>query len=321
MGTSTLEDLLETYIRVSEVNQAALDQLGLVAERFHQRGIDFILLKGADLLTRFYGARGMRPMADVDLLVRESDLAAIDAELGALDYRLQIDGNPAYRSPDGTLVLDLITSIWYLDSPEALDDLWQRARSRTVSGQRMKGMGSEDLFIYLTAYTVLHRGTLSPSFAKDLSLLAMHERPAWDRILDEVERRNLRVPVHHGLSYARSRESLLDLPEDVIARLAPSGPGESLLAFLLRRLVTERVVDGLGHFLLFLTLPGLKRWNWLRRAFFPSPAFLRYRYGEPGVRHPLQTRLRRALYLVFQAHRLVFTILCLVLQRTASVSR
>jgi hypothetical protein len=69
--------------------------------------------------------------------------------------------------------------------------------------------------------------------------------------------------------------------------------------------VTDKPVAELGHLLLFLTQPGLKKWRWLKDAFFPSEAFLQYRYGARWKTHPLMTRLRRPFSLLFQALRLL----------------
>lgn len=298
MSSSTLDNLLESYARVSRINQRALAQFAVVAAAFKQHRVDFVLLKGVDLISRLYGVRGLRPMADVDLLVRERDLPVIDKILLALGYRQAIDGNPAYILPDG-LKLDLVTSVWYLDDPEALESLWQRAISRQIGAQRVSVMSGEDLLIYLTAYTVVHRAALSPRFANDLALLTQKESLNWDFILAETEAHGLRAPLHHGLAYARARQGLCVIPDAVLKDFAARRLGERLMAFLLRKVVTERFVYGTGFFLLFVTRPGMvKKWRWLSRAFFPSSTFLRYRYGTRGARRPGWVRLLRVFALL-----------------------
>ena len=51
------------------------------------------------------GVMAVRPMSDVDLLVHDQDLLAIDRILTGAGYRPQIDGNPAYQDPGGGLLL------------------------------------------------------------------------------------------------------------------------------------------------------------------------------------------------------------------------
>lgn len=318
MSSSTLDNLLESYARVSRLNERALAQLASVAASFKRHRIDFVLLKGADLVSRLYGARGLRPIADVDLLVRDRDLPAIDQILIALGYHQEIDGNPAYSLPEG-LTLDLVTSVWYLDDPQSLDSLWQRVISRQIGSQRVSVMGGEDLLIYLTAYTVVHRAALSARFANDLALLTQKEPLNWDFIMAEAHAHGLRAPLYHGLSYARARQGLCVIPDAVLQSLSPRTLSERVLAFLLRKVVTERFVYGTGFFLLFVTRRGMKRWQWLSRAFFPSSTFLRYRYGTRGGSRPVWVRLVRVCALLCRVPGVAWLIVSSLFRRSSSV--
>lgn len=306
VSASKLADkLIDTYAHVGAKNKHVQETLTDVLMQFRAHGIDCLLLKGADVLSRLYGVWGIRPMADVDLLVREQDLPAIDRILTNLGYRPVIDGNPAYVAADGSLILDLVTEIWYMDT---VDAIWQRAIERTLAGLPVKCMGSEDLLIYLVAYSVLNRGYFPPSFSKDIALLVGKEPLSWEFIFDEAVRRNLKIPLHHGLLFA-VRQEAVPIPGGILARMAPSAKSETALAFILRKLVTQTPVDGAGHFLLLISQPGTKKWRRLRQAFWPSQAFLKYRYGERGAAVPVQTRLTRALHLAIQAQRLLVRIL------------
>lgn len=303
MSVSSPDKLVEAYAQIGSANRRSLEALTVVLAQFRTRGIACILLKGTDILPRLYGVWGLRPMADADLLVREHDLPAIDRVLRELGYLPQIDGNPAYHHPAGSLLLDLVTEIWYTDDQEGI---WRRAVPRNLGNLGhlgdlpVLGMGAEDLLLYLTAYVVLHRGHFSPTFPQDLSLLTRKEPLNWDFILEEADRRHLKIPLFHSLSYAVGHGAAA-VPPEALARLAPAGAEEKLLAFLLRRLVREQPVADLGHFLLLITRPRGKKWRWLRQAFYPSAAFLKYRYGERGEARPIRIRLRRAVCLTAQA--------------------
>lgn len=314
MSVSSLDKLIEAYSQVGSANRRSLEALTVVLAQLYVRGITCILLKGADLVPRLYGVWGLRPMADVDLLVRECDLPTIDRVLQELGYHPQLDGNPAYRDPDGALALDLVTEVWYTDDTEGI---WRRAIQHDLGGLPVLGMGAEDLLIFLTAYVVLYRGHFSPSFSQDLGLLIRKEPLNWEFILGEADRRHLRIPLFHGLSYAIGREAVA-IPPEALARLAPADTREKLLAFLLRRLVREQPVEDMGHFLLLITRPRRKKWRWLREAFSPSTEFLKYRYGLRGQTHPSWTRITRAFYLIARAQSLSAKILRrLVAQRQA----
>ena len=70
MPSSTLDNLADAYTQVSLINKRLLDECEIVGQIFQRQGIKCILLKGADLLSRLYGVRGMRPLSDVDLLYK-----------------------------------------------------------------------------------------------------------------------------------------------------------------------------------------------------------------------------------------------------------
>ena len=293
--------LIEAYSQVASANRKKFDKLQVILTRFRSHGVDCILLKGADLIPRLYGVMAVRPMSDVDLLVHDQDLLAIDRILTGAGYRPQIDGNPAYQDPGGGLLLDISSKIWYLDDPEPI---WRRAVTKDRDGVAAKGMSTNELVIYLTAYAVVHRGWLSPSFSQDLALLIEKERVDWDFVVDEASRRHLKIPLYRGLSFVAMRDAGVPIPDHVLRSLAPATVSEKLGNLLLRKLVTDQVVVDLGHLLLFLTQPGLKKWRWLKAVFFPSTAFLTYRYGHRWKTHPLLTRLCRPFSLLFQAARL-----------------
>jgi len=302
MNTADAERYIMDYSRTRSENKIKFEKLRAVLSRMQKEGIDCILLKGADLIPRVYGALGARPMGDADLLVHESDLPAIDHLLTRLGYLPLIDGNPAYVDPDDTLALDIITKVWYVDDQSAI---WRRSAQRDLEGLPVKALGGDDLLIFLTAYNVLHRGWLSERFGRDVALVIEKETLDWDFVAAEASRCHLKVPMYYGLSFASTRYTGVRIPDRVLRRLAPSTVIERLWYLFFARVVTDKPVAELGHLLLFVTQPGWKKWRWLRDAFSPSPVFLKYRYGDQGVARPVWTRVKRGAYLVFRAQVLL----------------
>jgi putative nucleotidyltransferase-like protein len=306
VNAAEIERCFADYSRVSSADKLKFEKLSAVLGEMQKERIDCILLKGADLIPRLYGVLGVRPLGDADLLVHESDLPAIDRLLTRSGYRPIIDGNPAYMDPDNILALDITTKVWYVDEP---DVIWQRAVQRQFHGISVKGLGSDDLLIYLIAYSVVHRGYLSAAFLRDMCLLVEKERLDWAFIVEEASRRHVRTPLYHGLSYV-SRRAGVPVPDHILSRLAPSRTIERLSYFFFQKLVTDKPVAELGHLLLFLTRPGwVQKVRWLSGALFPPPAFLTYRYGDRWNAHPLATRLSRPFALMSQAVRLSLRIL------------
>jgi len=297
MPSSTLDDLADAYSQVSLINKQLLDECEVVGQTFHRKGIECILLKGADLLSRLYGMRGTRPLSDVDLLVHAQDLPAIHRLLMKTGFSQQIDGNPAYLSSRSTLTLDLISELWYLDE-QGLAELWARARSRPLGQLMVKQLASDDLLLYLVAYTVVHRGYFAPSFFIDLKLLIEKETLHWPTIVEEAARHHLKTPLYHGLRQLTLADPRTGIPSVVLQQLAPSTLSERVLELLLRRLVTTQPLPELGHFLLWVTQAPGHRFAWLRRTLFPSSCFLAYRYGNDHAIPPWRTRITRWWQLV-----------------------
>lgn len=310
------DKLADTYTRTSLANQRRLGKLTHVLTLFHAQGIDCILLKGADVIPRLYGIRGIRPMIDADLLIRGQDLPAIDAVLRSLGLIPEINGNPVYRDPESLLTLDMITEVWYSDD---LEGIWKRAMQRTVAGVPVKGMGANDLLMYLTAYSVLHRGYFQPSFSQDISLLVRKEQLDWDFIVREARRLHLKVPLYHGLSHA-SQGEFSPIPGRVLTRLAPTNLTEKAWLALLQTVVTDRWVTDIGHLLMLMALPWNRKWRRLKEAFWPSSRFLQYRYGERGAAVPVRTRLARVVRLTGQSLGLLGRVLGRLMFRRAGLA-
>ena len=320
MPSLTLDDLTDAYTKISLVNKRLLDECEIVGLAFQRQGIECILLKGADLLSRLYGVRGTRPLTDVDLLVHELDLPAIHQLLMEAGFTQQIDGNPAYVSPQFTLSLDLISELWYLDK-EGLAALWGRARTRSLGGLTVKQLASDDLLLYLIAYAVVHRGQLCPSYFTDLGLLIEKEPPHWPTVVEEAIRHHMKIPLYHGLRHLTLSNPTIGIPPSIIQQLMPSTMYEKTLEFLVRRLVTTQPLPELGHFLLWITQPPGRRLAWLRRTLFPSSRFLVYRYGNDSVKRPRQIMITRWWQLVRAGNLLVARMLIrLIMSQIARTS-
>lgn len=297
MDPAKLDQLIETYSQVSTANQKIFEKAKKIFTSFGGHGIDFMLLRGADLIPYLYGAFGLRTISDIDLLVHEKDLTAIDAILKPLGYRPKTDGNPAYLDSENIFSLDITTEIWYLASSSGV---WERARQRQWLGVPAKGMAPEDLLLYLLAYETIYRGYFSKSFAKDIALLVEKESIDWRLFLQAALDHRLKIPVFHACSYVRQKTQL-KLPDGLLESLAPSNTSGKIFFWILGRLVTEKEIFQIGHFLLFLSQPGRKRWARIKKTFFPSRAFFECRYGEETAsRRPLLFLLR-PIHLLIQA--------------------
>ena len=72
-----LQPLKDSYMRNTARNILLLKQIKLLKKQAEKEGIHFILLKGAGLAISIYNEVGLRPMADVDILIQKQHIQKI----------------------------------------------------------------------------------------------------------------------------------------------------------------------------------------------------------------------------------------------------
>jgi hypothetical protein len=85
---STRRELMGLALRHRSASQVRLAAVAEVLKAFHQKGIEPMLLKGAALAALVYPEPGLRPMRDVDLLVKPAEIDGARQCLEALGYQV-----------------------------------------------------------------------------------------------------------------------------------------------------------------------------------------------------------------------------------------
>jgi hypothetical protein len=131
-------------------------------------GIDVIVLKGAYLAQAIYKDLALRPMADVDLLVRKADLERTEAILAATGYapfhgphRDEDFLNCQHLHPLARAGGPPIEIHWTIESPTEpfaidIEGLWERARPARVADVDVLVLSPEDLLLHLCLHTTFH---------------------------------------------------------------------------------------------------------------------------------------------------------------------
>ena len=171
--------------------------------QFSRANVPVIVLKGAALGALVYEHFSLRPMRDIDLLVRREDLEAADQALRSLHYAQE--AAPAAReryerehhhlaphvSPDGAVHIELHLDI--VPRPERLgisiEDLWARSRPFSTEGGTARCFAPEDLLLHAClhlSYLDCFTGKLRAVW--DIAeLLRRFERELdWDRLLGQT---------------------------------------------------------------------------------------------------------------------------------------
>lgn len=270
-------------------------------------GIQAMLLKGAALCPVLYGDWSLRPLGDLDLLVREEAAVLALRTLLAAGYRLVLGHDELVegrRGPDlealtayhaqvtllspSHVVLDLH---WHLfDRPAyrhglPMGPFWDRALPLEVEGRVAWRLNDADQLLHLAAHPFIHhpewRG-LEGRWRQDVA--------AWLRRDPGLDGGALVLRARDCGLLEPLRRALLDLPawcdpppglQEALAAARAGAVETAAWAWLSapRPGLGQKAVDQLRH------LPSWRlRLRYLARKFMPSPAYLRRRYGWPQAR-------------------------------------
>jgi Uncharacterised nucleotidyltransferase len=288
--------LTEAANGVWAMNTVHEDRRGKATTALRRAGVETLTLKGMALAQTVYPGAGLRPMADIDVLVGPADRATALGVLRGLGYRTPGDAADRLATSrsfaelvrDGTRIDLHWHAARYLRFEGIVrvdhDGLWRRAQRLATPAGHGLALSSEDLLLHL----ILHL-TLGSDFARVLwyaDIDAVVRRYAgefdWDRFMVEAERWRIRALAGWTLGVVR-RSFDTPLPTGLLERLqrgrvrraavawcigasTPPSLGPPLRdvgVYLAQTLLMDRLVD------VFRVLA----WS-----FFPSSTWLRFHY-------------------------------------------
>ena len=215
-------------------NQVRLHQVRPALDALTAEDIPLLFLKGVPLGLEYYGDLGLRPMADVDVLIphpqAERALDVLEArgwrDLDGLSheklFRTRHGGQ--LRHPDGG-DLDLH---WHLGTPLLLphdeasssDDFWAAAEPLAIPQHGLVGqmLAPTDLLLHLVAHGLWAGSDSTVRWIADSSVVLQKRDIDWDRFVDQADRRRIAPLVGDALRYLAD-ELEADIPEPAIAML------------------------------------------------------------------------------------------------------
>lgn len=275
------EGFLADYGTLLKENRLRLSFFLELTQELQNQQIPVLPLKGIDLLIRAYPSAGMRPMADIDLLIQKKDIRKVMSVLETKDFKRRPDEGLTYLNRDQSINLDIIWDFWYFHGSKEIQALWDRAVTLQYENTAVEMLHPEDNFIYLTAYTTAHRGVLSETFIRDLHFFLEKEGSSidWKRLADKIKSLKLQTFCFHGLSYAAAQD-LSEVPEDFMAALRPVSLADKTLLFILKHFVSEAPQPKVSYFFTWLGYPGIGgKLKLLREKLLPSRFELEIRRG------------------------------------------
>jgi len=152
-------------------NLAFTGELLRILAFFEKLGIETIPFKGPSLAIMAYGNISLRMFADLDILIREKDVARASEALLADGYLPKFTLTPGqqrnYQKNEcalqlshpvcGTVVeLHWLLTERYLSIDLPIAEFWQRSSAARIGQRTVKALAPEDLFLYLCVHGSKH---------------------------------------------------------------------------------------------------------------------------------------------------------------------
>jgi hypothetical protein len=156
-------------------NTLLYQELETVLLALRNRGKSVLVLKGAALAETVYQKHALRPMSDVDLLIKKEDLAEIEGLLRKLGYvfydqqrtrewYLDNHYHLVFRKQVSASFTSCLEIHWHLERPILpfpinIEGVWERAVVARVANVEVLVLSPEDLLLHLCLHTCRHKLT------------------------------------------------------------------------------------------------------------------------------------------------------------------
>ena len=279
-------------------NLGAVQTFATLAARLDEAGIPFLLLKGAALNLSTYDRPELRPMTDIDILIRPSDVSAADQVLMSAGCRAgrplvrrdfypryyyereyQIPGPPRCRLE---IHAHLFRPLRYMQTVP-VEGMWDDPIRAKLGGVDVLLPSNENMVIHLAAHSTIH-GNARLLWLYDIFrfVKAHTDGIDWKRVQEKATAWSLSLAVYRALSHTA------DLFDD--SKLRDQVAGFSCHALWRDRLVLAQAPRDSAHPLAHiavnvLTTPGVRfRLGYMWAVLFPDRDHMGgvYPWRHPG---------------------------------------
>jgi putative nucleotidyltransferase-like protein len=212
-GDAILPALRETVRKTLVDNLILLKALREVAAALSEEGIGFVLLKGVSLLGFLYPEIQLRPMTDIDLLIREKDWPKVADTLRQRGYRMPpTDEERFYRerwyhqlveSPG--MPSTKLEFHWNLESVERSridpEELIHDAVPCEIEGERFLRLCDDHLLVHQAVHLAHHYQQPALVWVEDLRRLLAAGKLDWERITRTAKSWGVENCLAYSLAY------------------------------------------------------------------------------------------------------------------------
>jgi hypothetical protein len=182
------------YYLSARQNTLLLSALGQVLPRLATAGIDVVVMRGASWAESLYHDIGLRPMADVDLLIRAEAIQVVAQVMSDLGYRLRetVDYCAQFQLGDDRTFIEVHWSIGS-GSPcfnVTFGSLWSERQPLLLGGEVTFQLSPEDA-VLLTSFHVGFQHCFAVRLMSFLDVYLLTAGPSarldWDKLVERAQ--------------------------------------------------------------------------------------------------------------------------------------
>ena len=307
-----LERLKNNYMMVVYFGLRQIAEFRPIARALDDKGIKIAVLKGAALIGNIYkGDFGLRPISDIDILVREQDWPKVYEVLRESDFR------PAEKDFDDILPkltkYDVEAHIQFLSSSRTclefqfdlytlgigmrdIGGVWDRSREIEIEGVRVLVPGDEDQLLHLIIHANRH-GCARLKWLVDIAeTVQRSESLNWDLFVEIAKREKVTACVYSTLEHIERLFGRGYMHQDVLERLKPKAYQRRLWRFVWPDKMLDEFRGRHEDAICFYYYRPLSGWNLINfalmnrirdkiayqlRWMFPSMSWMSQTYSKP----------------------------------------
>lgn len=217
-------------LHVTAKNMCLYHELSKLMKRLRDR-VPVILLKGGHLAALVYRDISLRPMVDLDLLIRKADLPEVAAAMRGLGYTQSTEDldhpfHVAYLDPNRTAKLEIHWSLCPETSQAAalnVEDLWEGARWEMLEGNKVRILRPEHLLLHICLHDAgqhFYLCGLRTMCDIDVILRRYGDEIDWGMVASQARQWGITKSSYLSLLLARELMDT-DVPEKTLTALKP----------------------------------------------------------------------------------------------------
>lgn len=300
-GGDSAERIRDAARASAAKNLLLFAELAKILRALAAASVPVIPLKGAFLAEAVYGDLALRPMADLDLLVKPADLPRAIDTLRQLGYesdqpfdpvaqRGAFQDMPPMRKPGGAMVelhWTLVTPLCgaRIDERE-LAGIWERSVPTAVAGAASRALSPEDLLLHLCMHASVHHRFADVGLKSfvDMAEVARRYQESldWTVFAERANRWNVANGVRMALLLAQEWTDIR-VPAAALAALDGQAPDGPMIEWARHKVLEGRPIELVGEFASLQSDEGAAgKLSALRAAAFPARATMARLYGVPA---------------------------------------